>query len=188
MVACSIWKCISIQDRHWGEIPILVRARPNTGEACLWAMLSFLSVFSLSLKIFLWTVLCSVSKCQNEAASDKSEIYIYDFCKFIHLQPHPKHMDDRACPGWRHCCCKHLPLCQETPSLQTEPFLQQFPTIHIDMLTYSLSWAGTEKFVTVDWKSNTHCLPHTWRKYAFLFFFVPLLLLPPGFLRALTDK
>lgn len=66
-----------------GDIIILMCARPNIWEAHLWAMLSFLSIFFLSLKIFLWTVLRSVSKCQNSAANDKSEIYIYDFCKFI---------------------------------------------------------------------------------------------------------
>lgn len=71
------------EDVATGNIIILKCARPNIGEAHLWAMLSFLSISSLSLKIFLWTVLSSVSKCQNSAASDKSEIYIYDFCKFI---------------------------------------------------------------------------------------------------------
>lgn len=41
---------------------------------------------------------------------------------------------------------------------------------------HSLSWAGTEKFVIVDWKSNIHCIPF------------PRILSSQPFLRALTDK
>lgn len=67
-IFCEDWS--DKENVAMGDIIILVCARPNTGKACLWAMLSFLSVFCLSLKIFLRTVLCSVSKCQNEAASD----------------------------------------------------------------------------------------------------------------------
>lgn len=99
-----------------GDIILLICARPNIGEAHLWAILSFLSVFSLSLKIFLWAVLCSVSKCQNSALSDKSEIYIYDFCKFT-----PSATSSWA-HGWQSLPRMKAALLQTSPSLPGNTF------------------------------------------------------------------
>lgn len=95
-----------------GDI-ILMCARLNIGKAHLWAMLSFLSVFSQSLKIFLWAVLHSA---QNSAVSGKWEIYIYDFCKFI-----PSATSSQA-HGWQNLPKMKVVLLQISPPLPGNTF------------------------------------------------------------------
>lgn len=111
-----LWGLESQENVVTGDIIILMYAGPNMGEAHLWAMLSFLSVFSLGLKISLWTVLCSVSKCQNSAASGKSEIYIYDFCKFT-----PSATSSQAI-GWQSLSRMKAVLLQTSPPLPGTTF------------------------------------------------------------------
>lgn len=102
-----------------------------------------------------------------------------------HLQPHPGHVDDRACPGCRHCCCKHPPTLLGTTFCadRTLPSAVSYNPHSYAYICLLLSW--NRKFYNCR-LAEQYTLHTTHLKqacFSFSSFFFPL-----PFLRALTDK